>query len=66
MLVKIKDYDSPHYPIAIEAYNNGRMIYQSVFPACMTDADIHFQINSLWSGYNPTVKDIRRKDHALS
>ena len=66
MIIKIKDYDSPYYPIAIEAYDKGHMVFQNVFPACMSDADIRFQINSLWSSYNPIVKDIRRKDHDVS
>ena len=57
MLIKIKDYKSPYYPVAIEAYDKGRMIYQNVFPASVSDSDLRFQINSLWS--NAIVKDCR-------
>lgn len=60
MIVKIRDYDSPYYPIAIEVYECKRMIYQNVFPACMKDSDIHFLINTLWGGYNFKVKDERK------
>lgn len=59
MLIKIKNYPSPFYPVALEAWENGRMIYHNVFPACMSDAEIRFQINSIWSGYNYRVKDCR-------
>lgn len=59
MLVKIKDYKSPYYPIAIEAYDKGRMIYQNVFPASMTESEIRSQINALWYGCNVIVKDCR-------
>jgi hypothetical protein len=59
MLIKIKKYPSPFYPVALEAWENGKMIYQDVFQACMSDAEIRFQINSIWSGYNYRVKDCR-------
>lgn len=58
MIAKIKDYPSPYYPICIEVQDKGRMIYQNVFPACMTDSEIRFQINSLWHGIK--VKDERK------
>lgn len=59
MLVKIKNYKSKYYPIAIEAYNKGRMVYQAVFPACVSDSELRFQINSLWNA--PVIKDCRAK-----
>lgn len=43
----------------MKKWENGKMIYQNVFPACMSDAEIRFQINSIWSGYNYRVKDCR-------
>ena len=60
MVVKIRDYDSPYYPIAIEVHDKGRMVYQDVFPACMSDSEIRSQINALWYGYSFIVRDLRK------
>lgn len=59
MLAKIKDYNSTCFPICVEITEHGKMIYYNVFPACMTDAEIRFHINSLWN--NCRVKDCRKK-----